>query len=251
MDVCAGRAPFVLRLPFCADKEGVQRANSIPAQRPSPPPATCTSTGGHAPAHGEAGFTLVELVIVVALGMVLIAGASGFLIVSLHHANTVSSRTIASRQAEVFLARLTREVRQAQYIQSSTTGANETPVNVTYGSGSSSVSFYLPKAGSTEKGTQVTWTCTANASCTRTASGGATVTQLKGVESASFKPYGSSGVELATGAGVASSPTYPSSILVSLTVKQISQQDGGQTHTVTGAANPITVQDGVDLRNYS
>jgi prepilin-type N-terminal cleavage/methylation domain-containing protein len=240
-----------LRSPFWADKEGVQCAISTPSRRSSPPPAACTPTTGHASAQGEAGFTLVELLIVLSVGLLLIAAISDFVIVSMHQANASSSRTIASRQAEVFLTRLTREVRQAQYIQNSTTGANETPVNVTYGSGNSSVSFYLPKPGSTAKGTQVTWTCTANASCTRTESGGATITQLKGVESAGFKPYGSSGVELASGAGVASSPSYPSSILISLTVKQISQQDSAQSHTVSVAASPITVQDGVDLRNYS
>jgi hypothetical protein len=74
---------------------------------------------------------------------------------------------------------------------------------------------------------------------------------LTGVESATFTPYGASGTELASGAGAAASPSYPSSIRITLSVKQISQADRTQTQTVAAAASPIVVQDGVDLRNYS
>jgi type II secretory pathway pseudopilin PulG len=202
-------------------------------------------------ARGEAGCTPVELLVVISIAVVLISGITGFIVVSLRQANAATSRTVAARKAEVFLARLTREVREAQYIESSTNGSDTTPVNVTYGSGSSSVSFYEPIAGSTGKGTQVTWTCTAKASCTRTVTGSSAVTMLTGVESATFTPYGSSGTGLASGAGAASSPSYPSSIRITLSVKQISQADRAQTHTVSAAASPIVVQDGVDLRNYS
>jgi type II secretory pathway pseudopilin PulG len=243
-----------LRSPFWADKEGVKRAILTTAHVSSRAARARTRIPSHTSASGEAGFTLVELLVVVGVAVFLIAGIGDLVLVSVRQADTASSRTVAARQAEVFLARLTREVRQAQYIQNSSTGANETPVNVTYsgssGSMSSSVSFSLPKAGSTGKGTQVTWSCTANASCTRQEAGGATVTELTGVGSATFKPYGSSGVELASGAGAASS-SYPSSVLINLSVKQISQQDSGQTHTVATAASPIVVQDGVALRNYS
>jgi len=202
-------------------------------------------------ASGEEGCTGVELLVVISIALIVITGVTGFIVVSLRQANRVTSRTVAARQAEVFLARLTHEVREAQHIESSTNGSNTTPVNVTYGGGSSSVTFYLPVAGSTGKGTQVTWTCTVKASCTRTVAGGSAVTMLTGVESAAFTPLGSSGAQLESGAGAASSPSYPSSISIALSVKQISQADRSQTQTVGTSASPILVQDGVDLRNYS
>jgi Tfp pilus assembly protein PilV len=200
-------------------------------------------------AASEAGLTIIEVVIAASLAVVLLAGAGNFILASLRQANAASSRVVTARGAELFLARLTREVREAQYIQTSSTGADTTPVNVTYGSGSSSVSFYIPNAGSSSAGTQVTWTCTAEASCTRKAGGGTAVTQLTGVKSATFRPLASSGSELSSGAGANGS--YPSSILMTLSVKDISQLDREHSHTVEAVKNPIVVQDGVDLRNYS
>lgn len=198
----------------------------------------------------ERGLTLIELLVAMVLGLVIAGAAMGFLIVTIHQQNVVSSRAVAERQAEVVLQRLTREVRQAQNIVSSSTGGDTTPVNVTYGSGTSSVSFYLPSSGSTAAGTQVTWTCTAGGSCTRT-TGTTTVTELAGVSSAAFTPIGSGGTALASNAGTGSTPSYPVSIQIELQVKDISQLDTSQTHIVTGITNPITVQDGVALRDYS
>jgi hypothetical protein len=148
----------------------------------------------------------------------------------------------------VTLQRLTRELRQAQYIGNS--GADTTPVNVTYGGGTSSVSFYLPNAGSTSAGTQVTWTCTAGGSCTRATTSG-TVTELTGVVSATFTPVGTAGTTLASGAGALSTPSYPSTVDITLQVRVTSQLDASQTHTAAGVTNPITIQDGTALRSYS
>jgi len=229
----------------------VQGAISTIARDGSSAPGGDTDRTGRRLASREDGCTGVELLVAISIAVIVITGVTGFIVVSLRQANRVSTRTVAARQAEVFLARLTHEVREAQYIESSTNGSNTTPVNVTYGEGSSSVTFYLPVAGSTGKGTQVTWTCTAKASCTRTVAGGSAVTFLKNVESATFTPYGAGGTELASGAGAAASPSYPSSIRISLSVKQISEADSSRTQTVGTSASPIVVQDGVDLRNYS
>jgi type II secretory pathway component PulJ len=199
----------------------------------------------------EAGFTIIEMLLVIVLSLIVVGGAMSFLIVTLDQQNAVSSRAVAERQAEVVLARLTRELREAQDVTDGSTGADTTPVNVSYdGAGTSSVSFYLPTPGSTAAGLQVTWTCTAGGSCTRTASGN-TVTQLTGVQSATFTPIGSAGTVLASNAGTGSSPSYPSTVDITLQAKDISQLDAGHSHVVRGISNPITIQDGVSLRNYS
>jgi type IV pilus assembly protein PilW len=199
----------------------------------------------------DPGFTLIEVLLAVSVAVVMLGAASSFILTSLRQSNAASSRTVAARQAEVLLSRLTREVREAQYIEDTATGNDTTPVNVTYGGGSSSISFYMPKTGSSSAGTKVTWSCTAEGSCTRSTEAGGTVTMLTGVKSATFTPLSASGTELASGAGVASSPSYPTSIRLMLSVKDISQQDRTQSHTVEAVKNAITVQDGVDLRNYS
>ena len=202
-----------------------------------------------APLAGDAGYTFVELVLAVVIGLIVIGGTASFMVTSLRSANAASSRTIAARQAELFLARLTHEVREAQRIETvnskNNKSENKTPVNVIYTATSTSVSFYLPNPGSSAAGTEVTWSCTkAAAKCTRSVAGGSAVTELTGVESATFNPY-------SAGAAIAASPEYPASIQLTLSVKDISQLDSEHTHVVTGVTNPITVQDGVSLRNYS
>jgi prepilin-type N-terminal cleavage/methylation domain-containing protein len=200
--------------------------------------------------RAQNGFTLIEVLIAMGLGLIVMSAAMSFLIITLTQANQATSRTVAQRQAELMLARMIREVRQAQYISDSSTGADTTPVNVTYGGGTSSVNFYLPNVGSTSAGTQVTWTCSAGGSCTR-AAGGTTVTELTGVVSATFTPIGSSGTLLVSGAGALSAPSYPASIDFTLSVQVTSQLDRGQTLSTVGVANPIILQDGTALRSYS
>lgn len=188
------------------------------------------------------------------ISVLLLGAASDLIISSVRQGNAISSRSIAVTRGELVLARMTREVREAQRITNSTTGANETPVNVTYTGSSpvtSTVSFYLPVAGSTAAGTHVTWSCEAGGSCTRTEGTKSAVTELIGVKSASFTPYGSGGTQLASGAGAAGSPSYPSSLQVALEVQNISQSDLTQTHTTYAPNSPITLRNGVDLRNYS
>ncbi|MDQ6779312.1 MAG: prepilin-type N-terminal cleavage/methylation domain-containing protein [Actinomycetota bacterium] len=213
----------------------------------------------------ERGLTLIELVIAMVLTLVIAGAAMTFMIVTLHQENVVASRSFATRQSEVALQRLTRELRQAQDILSTSTGSDTTPVNVTYGGGTSSVSFYLPAAGSTAAGTLVTWTCTTNANCTRTAcaasvvvanacptgSSTVTITELTGVSSATITPFGASGTQLASGAGSGANPSYPSLVNITLQTNPLSQ--AGTTHTslATGLTTPIIVQDGVALRSYS
>jgi Tfp pilus assembly protein PilW len=211
---------------------------------------------------------MVELLVAVVIGLLVIGGTASLMVSSLRSANAASSRTISTRQAELFLARLTRELREAQRIETVNTSTNKgedhTPVEVEYPKegekGSSSVIFYVPNPGSTAEGTKVTWSCTASTEttpgkCTRKAGGGAAVTMLTGVESATFKPYSAAGKALPSWEGVTNlSAEWPSSIVITLSVRDITQLQGDaeqQRHVVIGVKNPIVVQDGVSLRNYA
>ncbi|MGI8558888.1 MAG: PulJ/GspJ family protein [Solirubrobacteraceae bacterium] len=199
----------------------------------------------------QAGYTLIEMLVAMALALVVIGGPLTFLIVSFNQSNSASSRAVASRQAELVLERLTRELRQAQNIASSTDGSDTTPVTVSYGGGTSSVSFYLPAAGSSVAGGFVTWTCTANSTCTRTCTPAAncqsTATSLqeaRNVTSAAFTPKASDGSTLSSPA------TNPAYVSLNLQVRVTSQADSNQTATVKGVTNSISVQDGVAPRRY-
>jgi hypothetical protein len=184
------------------------------------------------------------------LTLVVIGGPLAFMIVSINQSNASSSRSFAARSVESTLERLMRELREAQHVQDPTTGTNLTPVDVTYGGGSASVQFYVPQAGSSGVGTQVTWTCTAGGACTRSA-GGVVATMLTGVTSVGFLPINAlTGATLPSGAGNANPPSYPSSVQVTLGVQVTSQLDPSRTRTVSGVTNPIVVQGGVALRNY-
>jgi prepilin-type N-terminal cleavage/methylation domain-containing protein len=211
--------------------------------------AALGSRAGRSRLSEERGFSLIELLIAMVLTLVIAGAVITFMITTLHQENIVASRSFATREAEVALQRLTRELRQAQDILNTTTGADTTPVNVTYGAGTSSVSFYLPNAGSTAAGTQVTWTCTADATCTRTANS-TTVLELSGVSTATFTPISSTGTVLASGAGALSTPSYPSLVNITLQTKALSQAGNAHTSVATGLTTPITVQDGVALRSY-
>jgi type II secretory pathway pseudopilin PulG len=225
--------------------------------------AACARLPAHERMAAETAFTLVELIVASALALIVAGAAASFMVSSLRSANAASSRAVATRGAELMLAKLARELRQAQRFEKVNTATNKnenkTPVTVTYGSPvngttggtSSSVSFYLPNPGSTAEGTIVTWSCSAvTMTCTRTAKG-STVTMLTGVESARFTPYAFTGGELESGVGAAASPKYPTSVGLSLKVRDVSQLDLERTHAVTGVSKPIIVQDGVSLRNYA
>ena len=194
------------------------------------------------------GFTLVELLIAMALALVVVVGPLVFLITSIRQQNVVSSRTFASRQAETGLEQLTRDLREAM-----TQDASGNPLSVTVSnptSATTAISFYIPTPNSSTVQQAITWTCpSAGASsvgkCTR-AIGSVTATQIVGVKSATFSPLDSSGATLAL-----PTLTSPSYIGISLSVQVTSQLDPSQTRVAQGASNPITVQGGVDLRNQA
>jgi Tfp pilus assembly protein PilW len=232
---------------------------------PSTPPGREARPHAPARARGEAAFSFIELLVAMVIGLVVIGGTASLMVSSLRSSNAASSRTVAARQTELFLARLTRELREAQRIETINTstnqGENHTPIEVVYPKtgekGTTSVTFFVPNSGSTAAGTEVTWSCTAAVEaapgkCTRKAAGGSAVTMLSGIESAIFTPYSKTGSVLPSWAGGSNlTAEWPSSIAVTLKAEDISQLDGEQHHVVTGVTNPIIVQDGAALRNYS
>lgn len=191
---------------------------------------------------GEAGFTLNELLVAMTLAVILVGGLMTLIIVSLHQQNTASSRSVAAREAEVGLAQLTHDLREAQYVTDAT-GANTTPVALSSSAGVATVSFYLPAAGSPSvAGSQVVWTCTTGANCTRKLGGGAAVPWIRNVTAATF-----TGTSIA-GATVTANPAYVS-VNVQAAVTDLNNRSG--TATLPGTSNSIVLQDGVGLRNYS
>lgn len=186
---------------------------------------------------GERGFTLVELLLVMALSIVVVGGPLAFIITSIDQQNASSSRVAAVEQASAGLAQLTRDIREVVPGTTST---------FTWGGTSASASMTLPVPGSDGASTEtVAWTCSFASlpgTCTRTVNAGTAVTELANVDSVAFSALSDQG-------GTLSSPaSNPSYVGITMKVLDISQLDAGATHTVTGVRNPITLQDGVDLR---
>jgi type II secretory pathway pseudopilin PulG len=219
---------------------------------------------------GEGAFTLIELLVGIVIALIAVGGMASLMVSSLRSANAASSRTVATRQAELFVARLIRELREAQRLEtinaSTNKGEDHTPVEVVYPKegekGPTSITFFVPNQGSTAAGTEVTWSCTAASevkagetvpgTCTRKAAGSPAVTMLSGVESATFMPYSKTGAVLPSWSGGSNlTAEWPSSVLITLKAENISQLDTQQRHVVTGTSKPIIVEDGVSLRNYS
>jgi hypothetical protein len=181
--------------------------------------------------------TVVEIIVATALMLVVAAGPLIWIIVSVDQQNQVSSTTFATRQAEIGLEAITRDLHQAYNAQISNPSASATPVTISTSGSTTTLSLYLPPA----PGTAVTWTCTTGSSgnCTRTA-GTTTRTFLAGLSSITLAGTSSSG---------ASTSTNPAYVGITIAVNPISQLDSGGTNTVA-AGQPITVQGGADVRSY-
>jgi Tfp pilus assembly protein PilW len=182
----------------------------------------------------QRGVTLIELVFAMSLAIVVIGAPLTFMVVSLHQHNTVISRTDAVRDAEVGLDRLMRDLRQADPTQS---------VSLTWASGSASAVFYILTPGTAGASDQkITWTCSANASCTRQVGTGSVTTQIKYVTSTSFAPKDANGNTLTSG-----SSTTPAYVGITLTMKGVSQDGTAKAVAARGITQPITLSAGVDL----
>jgi prepilin-type N-terminal cleavage/methylation domain-containing protein len=202
--------------------------------------------GNRSRLSSQRGFTLIELVIVMGLGIIVIGVPLLFILLSLSQQNVSSSRSAAATQEQVGLERMDRDIRQAVASPSST---------FSWGSTSASVQVYVPVAGSGGASTQkVTWSCTFGAagSCSRQVDSGAPVTLMTGVENVTFAPLDGTGSALG-GSGPSYAATNPAYVGITVKVLDTSQLDhsSSPSQPVPGINNWLTLQDGIDLRNNS
>jgi prepilin-type N-terminal cleavage/methylation domain-containing protein len=191
----------------------------------------------------EHGYTLIELLIVMALSVVVVGGPMAFVVLALTQQNVSSSRSAAVEQESVGMSRFTRDLRQVVPSTTSTFTWNSTGTSAT-------ASMTLPVPGSGGASTEtVVWSCTAavpplsTGTCTRQVNSGSAIPEVTGVSSVTFSPVND------TGSALTSPATNPAYVGITMKVFDISQLDAGQTHTVTGITNPIVLEDGVALRN--
>ncbi len=181
--------------------------------------------------------------------MILIAAVT-FIISGFHQQNTIVSRTAASRNAEAGLEQLVRDLREAL-----------TSVTASSTSTTTTLSFYLPTPGNDTSGQAVTWTCIDNntstdtvGTCTR-ALNGLTKTEIIGLQSMTLSPSSSSGTSLSLPLSSATNVAYMGLTLQVQVLSQVSTKtlklSGKNTSDVPSATNPITLQAGADLRNFS
>ncbi len=194
----------------------------------------------------QAGYTLIELLIVMSLSTLVVGVPTAFVVLSLTQQNVASSRTAASDEEEIGVGRLTRDLRSA--VPGTTTA-------FAWGAATASVSMTIPVPGTGGGSNEtVAWSCTFSSSglgsCTRSINGVSAVKLLSNVVSVSFSPVDSGGAPLGGGA-TPYSATNPAYVGITVKVLDVSQLDGSASHSVTGIYNPITLQAGVDLRNNS
>lgn len=182
-------------------------------------------------ARDEGGWTLIELLIVCVLSIVVLGIPLTLAAQAWVGQNRAMSRSAATNRVEIGLARLMQDLRHAMHTSTvSATGAVLTvPVR--------------SATGGTPTTQQVTWSCTAGASCTRQVGAGAPLPVIPYLVSAAFTPTSVAGATIPP-------LTDPASVSVTVTVRN-TNESGDRNATVNHATNPITITDGVALRNFA
>lgn len=142
---------------------------------------------------GEAGFTLVELLVAAAMSVVLVGAASSMMISALRTQPEVSQRAQDVSTARWILERMTREIRNGIAVSPSSNGATVSFRGyVRHGVCGGTTSL---AAGESARECQITYNCSSGTSCTRTETepgvftGGAPKTIFEGIESSSVFNY--------------------------------------------------------------
>ena len=71
------------------------------------------SVPSHSPARGEAGFTLIEVLVAAAASVVVVGAASAILVIALHQSSRISDRVQATQLGDIAMTKLVSELRSA------------------------------------------------------------------------------------------------------------------------------------------
>ncbi|UTI62549.1 prepilin-type N-terminal cleavage/methylation domain-containing protein [Paraconexibacter antarcticus] len=194
-------------------------------------PAADTTVVLHDRHANDRGFTLVELVVAMALAFVVLAGCFYLAGQSFQNGNVVESTATTTDSVQRGIDQLTHDLEHATAATVTATSATLT-VPVT----SPNVAAVTPAPTTT-----VTWTCTASVSCTRSVGGGPAVTAIPGLVSATLTPTYASG-------GTATGPSYVS-VYIQARVLSAQSRSGGTTPR--GVGGTLVFNDGAALRNFA
>jgi Tfp pilus assembly protein PilE len=182
--------------------------------------------------HDEGGWTLLELLVVCVISIVVLGIPLTLAVQAWQGQNAATSRGAATNRVEIGFQRLAQDLRHA--VTTSTVTATGATLTVPLRSATGGVS----------PGTQtITWACTAGASCTRAIDGGTAVPLIPYLVSATFAPTSAAGATTVP----ATDPAY---VQVTISVRD-TNENGNRDATVKGMTNPITVSDGIALRNFA
>lgn len=183
----------------------------------------------------ERGVSLTEVLMAAALGVVVLGIPLTLLTRAFVEQNAASSRAATTNRVELGVDAIVRDLRHATSVTISSSGATITAALTvpTPGTG----------GGVTPSALAVTWACTAGGSCTRQLAGGSVTATIPYVVSASFAPVSKTGAKTLP----QTNPAY-----VGVTVSAlVSSETGDHSKAAPGVSAAVTVQDGVDLRNFS
>jgi hypothetical protein len=186
--------------------------------------------------HDERGFSLTEVLVVASLGIVVIGLPLTFVVQTFIDQNNATSRSATTNRVEVGVLKLVHDLRQATAVTLAVSGSTYTatlktpPRDATGGTATPAAQLV-----------DVTWACAAGGSCTRRVGTGTAIAEIPYVISASFSGISTSG---------AASTSNPSYVTVTVTAR-ISSEQGPHANAPLNVGNPITVTDGVALRNFA
>ncbi len=188
----------------------------------------------------ERGLTLVELIVAIPLAIIVAGIPLALLLLATSGQDQIASRSVATRQVETGLEALTRDLREASTatIASSANGLSATATLLI------PVRTATPSLTSLPATQQVVWQCTGGANCTRQVAGGVRVPRIQGVVTACFDV---SATNNCASNVAASNPSYVYLIVQAQVRSQLPNASGA----ARGETNPVTIKDGVDLRNFS
>lgn len=188
---------------------------------------------------GEAGLTLVELLVAAAMSVIVVGAAGSMLVSAVRDQPDLSKRAQNISSARWVLERITRELRNGIEVNRATATASSVSLR-TYVRRSTCGGAVSSNAKSPAISCQVTYSCTATA-CSRGEAGpgiesGTPITIFKGIDSSAVFCYVPSANADPTACGPvgATAPTY-----VGVTLR-IPNPDG---------SGDLTVSDGASLRN--